>query len=105
MRLGPLKGCHRVGRGRGGGGGKDKKNAKGRKREKREEKGTRVGRWLSLPLQQYFLSYTYIPYNEIKIIKRQKTTVIQKCYGWTDGRTEGPTNTERCRIACPRLKT
>ena len=49
MRLGPLKGCHRVGRGRGGGGGKDKKNAKGRKREKREEKGTRVGRWLSLP--------------------------------------------------------
>ena len=50
MRLGPLKGCHRVGRGRGGGGGKDKKNAKGRKREKWEEKGTRVGRWLSLPL-------------------------------------------------------
>ena len=37
MRLGPLKGCHRVGRGRGGGGGKDKKNAKGKKREKREE--------------------------------------------------------------------
>ena len=49
MRLGPLKGCHRVGRGKGGGGGKDKKNAKGRKREKWEEKGTRVGRWLSLP--------------------------------------------------------
>ena len=34
MGLGPLKGCHRVRRGRGGGGGKDKKNAKGRKREK-----------------------------------------------------------------------
>ena len=57
MRLGPLKGCHRVGRGRGGGGGKDKKNAKGRKREKREEKGTRTGRWLSLPL--HFLSNRY----------------------------------------------
>ena len=71
MRLGPLKGCHRVGRGRGGGGGKDKKNAKGRKREKREEKGTRVGRWLSLPLiltyESHFIK-KYQPFlNESKL--------------------------------------
>ena len=31
----------------------------------------------------------------------RKPLGIQKCYGWTDR----PTETARCRVACPRLKT
>ena len=32
----------------------------------------------------------------------QKPLAIQKCYGGTDGLTDGPTDTARCRVACPR---
>ena len=35
----------------------------------------------------------------------QKPLEIQKCYGWKDSRTDGLTDTARCRVACPRLKT
>ena len=35
----------------------------------------------------------------------QKPPAIQKCDGRTDVRTDGPTDTARCRVACPRLKT
>ena len=34
----------------------------------------------------------------------QKTLAIQKFYGPTDGQMDVPTNTARCRVACPRLK-
>ena len=34
----------------------------------------------------------------------RKPLGIQKCYG-TNGPTDGPTDTARCRVACPRLKT
>ena len=34
----------------------------------------------------------------------QKPLAIQKCDGWTDGPTDGRTDTARCRVACPRLK-
>ena len=34
----------------------------------------------------------------------QKTLGIQKCDGLTDIWTDLPTNTARCRVACPRLK-
>ena len=38
----------------------------------------------------------------------QKPLGIQKCDGWTDGPTDRhtdlPTDTARCRVACPRLK-
>ena len=35
----------------------------------------------------------------------QKPLAIQKCYGRTDRRTDRWTDTARCRVACPRLKT
>ena len=35
----------------------------------------------------------------------QKPIAIQKCDGLTDRLTDGPTDTVRCRVACPRLKT
>ena len=35
----------------------------------------------------------------------QKPLGIQKCDGRTDGPTDLPTNTARCRVACPRLKS
>ena len=34
----------------------------------------------------------------------QKPLGIQKCDGPTDGRTDLPTDTERCRVASPRLE-
>ena len=34
----------------------------------------------------------------------RKPLAIQKCYGPTDRQTDGPTDTARCRVACPRLK-
>ena len=34
----------------------------------------------------------------------RKPIAIQKYFGPTDGRTDEPTDTARCRVACPRLK-
>ena len=35
----------------------------------------------------------------------QKPLGIQKCDGLTDRPSDLPTDTARCRVACPRLKT